>query len=96
MDSDTQFLGNQEWKNNQIMGGCLAAGTKDGKPGQRDTPTRPHHTRKNQRLSILAAGNGPQQMKNLGQTHNNEIPTTTIKEVEELGGWKITVTKGED
>ena len=39
LDSETQILGNHEWKNNQIMGGCLETGTKDGKPRQRDTLT---------------------------------------------------------
>ena len=67
MDSDTQLLGNQEWQNGQIMGGRLEIGTKDGKPGQRDNPTGPHHTRKNQCLLVLEAGNIPQQMENLGQ-----------------------------
>jgi hypothetical protein len=57
MDSNTQLLGNQEWQNNQILGGRLEIGTKDGKLEQRDTPTGPHHARKNQHLSILAAGN---------------------------------------
>jgi len=72
MDSDTHLLGNKEWKDNKILGGRLATRTKDGKPGQRNTPTGPHHARKNQCLSILEAKNGLQKMENLGKYYSSE------------------------
>jgi hypothetical protein len=93
LDPDIWILGNKEWQNHLILGGCLATGTQNGKIGSGGTPTGDDGTRKNPSLPLLETINISQQMDNL-ETRDQTV--ATFKEVEELGRRKIAVTDRED
>jgi hypothetical protein len=55
LDSQTHLLGSQKWTNCQILGGCVATGTHNGKSGQGGGPTGNDSARKNKNPSLLEA-----------------------------------------
>jgi hypothetical protein len=69
LDPDTQLLGNKEWKNRPILGGCMEKGTQNGKTGSGGTPTGDDGARENPSLPLLETRNRPQKMENLKHSH---------------------------
>jgi hypothetical protein len=69
MDLDTQLLGNKEWENRLILGGCLATGTQNGKTRPGGTPIGDNGVSQNPILPLLETRNRPQQMENMEHSH---------------------------